>query len=117
MIDPIEPEMKTVLNRIVGVLRSMLAPANFVLFAITRRDDKSRINYVSSLQQASMLAALREFLTKYEGEDMPKQIAYLLPVLVPPDIPPGRPMALVFELNDKREVAHLELHEWEGDKN
>jgi len=69
--DPIDPKIKSQMNRLAEVLEGHLKPLGFALFVFEMNPPpgvhQTRFNYISNAPRAGMLAVLKGFIAKNEG--------------------------------------------------
>lgn len=73
-MDPIQPELKKLMNALGKDLKNIFLPHGFTLLVFDYGNN-GRMNYLSSANREDMIAAMKEFIAVHEGNihEGPKQ--------------------------------------------
>lgn len=63
MTAPITSEYRELMNKLAAFLDASFDGAGFALFVFTKGDEK-RVNFISNVERASMLVAMKEFIAR-----------------------------------------------------
>ena len=68
MVDPIQEDLRKVMNELGKVLADGLKPYGFALLVFPfGHGEQHRMNYISNASREGMIAALKELLANFEG--------------------------------------------------